>query len=139
QLLVRLEAGQHPRPRAGRDDDVLALVAAGAERTLRRLVPARLDGDPAGRVDRGLAPDHRDLVLPHQETDAVVEPLGDRARALDDGGVVVADLLRREAVVLGVLQIVENLRRAQQRLGRDAAPVEADAAEIFALDDGRPE
>ena len=31
--------------------------------------------------------------------------------------------------------MVEDLGRAQQRLGRDAAPVEADAAEVLALDD----
>src|SRR5262249_37716150 len=40
---------------------------------------------------------------------------------------------------LGVLQIVENLGRAQQRLGRNAAPVETDAAEIFPFDNGRLE
>ena len=36
QLLVRLDARQHARPRAGRDDDVLGLIAARAERALRR-------------------------------------------------------------------------------------------------------
>ena len=30
---------------------------------------------------------------------------------------------------------MEDLRRAQQRFGRDAAPIETDAAEIFAFDD----
>ena len=42
----------------------------------------------------------------------------------------------RQPVVLGVLHIVIDLGRAQQRLGRDAAPVQADAAEMIALDDG---
>ena len=37
QLLVRLEAGQHARPRAGRDDDVLGLIRARPERAFRRL------------------------------------------------------------------------------------------------------
>jgi hypothetical protein len=32
-----------------------------------------------------------------------------------------------------MIQIMLDLRRAQQRLGRDAPPVEADTAEIFAL------
>ena len=36
QLLVGLEAGQHARPRAGRDDDVLGLIGARAERVLGR-------------------------------------------------------------------------------------------------------
>ena len=34
-----------------------------------------------------------------------------------------------------MLHVVEHFGRAQQRLGRDAAPVEADAAEQLALDD----
>ena len=35
-----------------------------------------------------------------------------------------------------MLKIMKDLRRAQQRLGRNAAPVQADAAQIVALDDG---
>src|SRR5688572_11162417 len=34
---------------------------------------------------------------------------------------------------------MEDFRRAQQRLGRDATPVQADAAEVRALDDRGPE
>ena len=135
QLLVGLEARQHARPRAGGDDDVLGLIGAGRQRALRRFALRRLHRDLAGRVDRRLAPDHRDLVLLHQEADAVVEPLRHAARALDDLRGVEADIVGRQAVILGVLHVVVDLRRAQQRLGRDAAPVEADAAEIIALDD----
>ena len=40
QFLVGLEAGQHARPRAGGDDDVLGLIRAGAERALRRFALA---------------------------------------------------------------------------------------------------
>ena len=93
---------------------------------------------PGASIDR-LAPDHRDFVLLHQEADAVIEPLGHRARALDDGRGVEADIVGFQSVVLGVLHVVEDFRRAQQRLGRDAAPVETNAAEIIALDDGRLE
>ena len=136
QFLVGLEAGQHARPRAGGDDDVLGLIGAGAERAFRRFALAGFHRDFAGRVDRRLAPDHGDLVLLHQKADAVVEPLRHRARALHHGRRIVGDFAGRQPVILGVLQVVENLGRAQQRLGRDAAPVEADAAEIVALDDG---
>ena len=136
QLLVRLETRQHARPRAGGDDDVLGLVCAGAERALWRFAAAGFHGDLAGRVDRGFAPDHRDLVLLHEKADAVVEALRHRARALHHGARIVADLAGRKPVILGVLHVVKDLRRAQQRLGRDAAPVQADAAQIFALDDG---
>ena len=68
--------------------------------------------------------------------DALVELLGDAAAARDDLGEVGARLAARaQAIGLGMLHVVEHLGRAQQRLGRDAAPVEADAAEILALDD----
>ena len=139
QLLVRLDAGQHARPRAGGDDDVLGLIAAGRKRAFRRLALARLHRDLAGRVDRRLAPDDLNLVLLHQKTDAVIEPLRHRARARHDCRRIEADIVGFQAVVLGVLHVMENLGRAQQRLGRNAAPVEADAAEIIALDDGRLE
>ena len=82
-----------------------------------------------------LAHHDRDLVLLHQVRDALVELLGDRAAARDDLGDVERRLVVAEAVGVGVLHVVEHLGRAQQRLGRDAAPVEADAAEQLALDD----
>jgi hypothetical protein len=137
QFLVRLQAGKNARPRAGGDDDVLGRIGTGAQRALRRFAAAGLHRDLARRFDRRLAPDHGDLVLFHQEADAVVEPFGDGPRALDHRRRIVADLAGREPIILGVLQVMENLRRTQQRLGRDAAPIEANAAQIFALDDGR--
>ncbi len=51
-----------------------------------------------------------------------------------------ADLaLDGEAVIPSMRRKMIDLGRAQQRLGRDAAPVEADAAQMLALDDGRLE
>ena len=82
-----------------------------------------------------LAHHDRDLVLLHQVRDALVELLGDGAAARDDLGDVERGLVVAEAVGVGVLHVVEDFGRAQQRLGRDAAPVEADAAEQLALDD----
>src|SRR5262249_16671095 len=95
-----------------------------------------LYGDFAGRRDHGLAPDHGNLVLFHEKSDAVVESLGDGARALDDSGGIIGDLTRRQSVILGALEIVQNFRRAQQRFGWNTAPVKANAAEIFTLDNG---
>src|ERR1035437_11161614 len=37
QFLVRLDAGQHARSRAGGNDDLLALIGAGSEHALRRV------------------------------------------------------------------------------------------------------
>ena len=139
QLLVGLETGQHARPRARRDDDVLGLIGAGRQRALGRLALGCLDRKLARGLDGRLAPDHGNLVLLHQEADAIVEPPGHLARALHHGLGIEADVLGPEAVVLGVLHVMEDLGRTQQRLGRDAAPVEADAAQVVALDDGRLE
>ncbi len=52
------------------------------------------------------------------------------ARAIDDLGEVEGDIAGREAIGIGVLHQMVDLGRAQQRLRRDAAPVEADAPEI---------
>jgi hypothetical protein len=86
--------------------------------------------------DRRLAPDHVDLVFLHQEADAVIETLGNAARARHYGLGVEARIVGLEAELLGMGDVVEDLGGAQQRLGGDAAPVEADAAEMLALDDG---
>jgi hypothetical protein len=67
---------------------------------------------------------------------ALIKLLGHPARAFHHRVNVGSDILSGEAVILGMLHIVENLRRAQQRLGRDAAPVEANPAEVFTLDNG---
>ena len=109
--------------------------APGPERALRRLGLRRFHRDLARRVDRRLAPDHRDLVLLHEEADAVIEALRHPARAFHHGGRIVGDLLGGQAVVLGVLHVMVDLGRAQQRLGRNASPVQANAAEPRALDD----
>src|SRR3546814_16469534 len=45
-------------------------------------------------------------------------------------------LLRAEAVGGGMRQIMIDLGRAKQRLGRNAPPVEADPAQLLPLDDG---
>ncbi len=143
QLAVGLNTGQRARPGAGGDNDVLCLVGALAQRCPRRRMgrlhgfPGRSgDGHLARLGDRRLTPDDVDLVLLQQEADALVELAGDAARALDDGANIEADLLRRQAVIGGMLHVMVDLGGAQQRLGRDAAPVEADAAEMLALDDG---
>ena len=142
QLSVRLDSGKRTRPRAGRHDDVLGLIGSSTERALgrRRLRLHRgllrlADDDFAGLRDARLAPDHVDLVLLHQHADAAVETPRHAARALHDGGRVEADLLGHETVILGVIHVVIDLGGTQQRLGGNAAPVQADAAHVLALHD----
>jgi hypothetical protein len=67
--------------------------------------------------------------------DAVRQLLRNSARAGDEFFRVVGDVLRRQAELIEMVQQVMDFRRAQQGFGRDAAPVQADAAELVALDE----
>src|SRR5690606_22929165 len=126
-LAVGRRERQVALPRAGRDDDMLGGERLAALLALHFELPGR--GHPA------LAHVHGDLVLLHQVSDALVELLRHPARALHHCLKSGLYLLGNEAILLGVLHVVINLGRAQQRLGRDAPPVEADPAEQLALDD----
>ena len=59
---------------------------------------------------------------------------GHAARAFDHGGKIIVDLIRRQTEIFGTVHQVEHFGRAQQRLGGDAAPVQADAAEVLPVD-----
>ena len=120
-------ANGRSRARASGDHDVLGGKLDG--------LVALLDAELALAGQRAEALDHRDLVLLHQAFDAGVELPRHLAAAIDDLAKVEADIVRLQPIGIGVGHIVIDLRRAQQRLGRDAAPVEADAAEAFTLDD----
>ena len=78
-----------------------------------------------------------DPVLLHQELDAARQLRGNAARALHDGIQVKGRVFNLQTEGSGMLGEVKHLSGAQQRLGRDAAPVEADAAKALALDDRR--
>jgi hypothetical protein len=60
--------------------------------------------------------------------------LGHAPRAGDDGGQVKGNPGGCQAEILGAVHQVENLGRPQQRLGGNAAPVQADAPKMFAFD-----
>ncbi len=128
-LAVRLGEGQVARPGTGGNDDVL-----GGELFLALIA---LDREAGRTGQRALAHVHGDLVLLHQMRDALIELLRDAAAALHDRVQIGLDLARDlEAVILRVLRVMEDFRRTQQRLGRNTAPVEADAAQQFAFHDG---
>ncbi len=95
-----------------------------------------LDQDFARGGELGLAPDHIDLVLLEQETDAVRQLRGDAARPRHDLADVEARLLVGQPVGIGMLHVMVDFSRPQQRLGRNAAPVEADAAKVLPIDHG---
>src|SRR6185437_131249 len=127
---VGLEPGQRARSGAAGDDEIL-----GVELADRLAVLGDAEASLAEQLP--LAVDHRDLVLLHQEADAVRKLLCHLARALDHFLGVIGDLLGGEAIGIEAVQQVVDLGASQQRLGRDAAPVEADAAEMLALDHRR--
>ncbi len=122
----------------GRDDDVLCLDQAVV---LLAVYPGRfgggLDLDLLCRLERGRALVDVDLVLAHQEADALDQPVADLAAALLRDAVVELEVIEAESEVLVLAgQDVRQLRVAQERLGWDAADVKADAAQELALHDG---
>ncbi|MPL73135.1 hypothetical protein SDC9_18928 [bioreactor metagenome] len=133
QIAIGLEPRQAARTGAGGEDDVLR------GQLFHALLG--LDRDEAGLGQGGLAHHHGDLVLLQQMRDAARQLLRDPARARDDRVKIIADPLGLQAEFLGAVHQMEDLGRAQQRLGRDAAPVQADAAQMLALDhrDVQPE
>ena len=128
QLAVGFEPGQRAGPRAGRQHDMRRREIGHGFAVLR-------DGNFAFTGEPGLAIEHGDLVLAHQMPDAVRQLLGDRTRAGDDLLRVVADVFRGKAELVEVMQEMMDFGSAQQRLSRDAAPVQADSAQLVALDE----
>ena len=82
-----------------------------------------------------------DAVLLHQEVDALDAAVGDLAAAAEGDAVVEPDRAV-DADAEGLRLVREQVRQlgvAQQRLGRDAADVEAHAAPVLVLDHGDAE
>ena len=92
--------------------------------------------DFTGLGDLRLAPDDLNLVLFQQTIHTHVEPTRHAPRPRHNFRRIESDILRRQAVIFGMLHVVINLSRTQQRLGGDTAPIEADTTDVFALDDG---
>ena len=127
QLAVGLEPGKR-RARA----PVAMMMCLASNRG----APCRFAGRPRSAFPcKPRRPvDHRDLVLLHQIGDAVRKPSATlRLRSTSARGR--SGHCRRQPKLSGVPHRVIELGGAQQRLGRDAAPIQADAAEMLALDD----
>ena len=86
-----------------------------------------------------LAVHDRDLIFLQQVGDAAGKFLRNLAGARDDLFQIETGLLDRQAVLGRMRHIAVDFRRAQQRLGRNTAPVEADAAQMLALHHGHLE
>ncbi len=97
--------------------------------------------DASVRGDRNLAVasqfrgahDRGDFVLFEQGLNAAFHLFGNTTRALHHSFEVEVSLLNRQTEFFGAVHQVEHLSRAQHCLGRDTAPVEANAAQMLAL------
>ena len=125
-ITIGLQPRQFAGPRAGGDHDVRCLQLLGAG--------VGPDAHPALGGQARLAHERGDLVLLEQVADPGIELLGHAARTFHNRVEIVADSLGAQPEFPCPVHQVEHFRRAQHRLGRDAAPVEADAAHMLALD-----
>src|SRR5437867_2242885 len=120
RLLVDGDAGQRLRLGAGREDHRPRLDRLGPARP--RHVHGVVPLEDATTRDEG------DLVLPEQELDALRHAIGDAAAPLDRLGVARLEARETDTELRGPPEEVDHLGVAQERLGRDAPRVQADAA-----------
>src|SRR5690606_37027007 len=94
------------------------------------------DGDLAAAGERRGALDVGDLVLLHEELDTLRVLGAHAARALHGHAVVELHLADGDAELPGVPDLDSHCGGLEQRLGGNAAPEHAGAAERLTLDDG---
>ena len=119
---VDLEAGERLGIGAGREDDVLADVGLA------------VDGDLARTCEPALSLDDGDAAALDQAGEPLEETGDDAVLVAVDAGHVDAVEGGSHAELLGVARRVGDLGGVEQRLGRDAADVEAGPAEVPLLD-----
>ena len=109
--------------------DPVAMMTFFASYVVRRSVGAG-DVDEVAGAQRAAPLRPRDLVLPEEELDALRVLRHDVVLALEHAREVDLDVADADAVLGGVLaQELDVLGRVEERLGRDAADVDAGAAE----------
>ena len=108
------------------------LLAAGARGTRgRSSIAVERDPDRARAVEPAAARDPGHLVLVDEALEAGPHPLHDLVAPARDLFEVEAGLaLQHDPEILGLLEAGEQLGRFEQRLGRDAADVEARPADL---------
>src|SRR5205823_420438 len=82
----------------------------------------------------GVANNRAHLVLAEQELDALHHLVDDLAAAVDRLRHVELQIVEGDPVGLGVADEVDDLGVPEQRLARDAAPIEAETANALLLD-----
>ena len=126
-LMMRSPSISRPGQRAG--------VGAGREdQRLRGGVRRAVDLDGVRRRHPAGALDDRDVATLHQAGEALVEPIDDAVLVLVDPRHVDALEGRLDADLLALASGVGDLGGVEQGLGRDAAAVQAGAADLAAFD-----
>ncbi len=128
QIPIAFEPGQVARARTGGQNNRFRFKLGDF------LFIGTRHGHFAFTLERARTLEHRDFMLLHQKADAFFHLLAHPARTGDDFGNVECRILDADAVVRRVLNQMKYLRRTQQRFGRDATPVEANTAQMLALD-----
>ena len=127
-LSIGFQLRQIPRSCACGNDDILGCEC--------RYIAIFRNGNRRGGLQHAVTHMDVDLILLHQMGDALVELARHTTRTFDNGIQIGGDLFRFQAIIARMLHIMIDFRRTQQRFGRNTAPVEADAAQVFALNDG---
>ena len=125
---IRSCAGNEAGRRRGR--------AGGDDRPLRADRRLAVDGDRLAILERGRARELLDAVGGQQLLHAAAKLVDDLVLATDHRRVIEGRAADRDAERRGVADMGEGLGRGDQRLGRDAAVVQARPAEAVPLDDG---
>src|SRR6266550_4714971 len=113
--------------------------AGGDDHRLLRIVDVAADLHLLPGLHHARALDDGDLVLLHEELDALRVLITHTARAFHRDAVVGLDAARLDAEVLRLLQQVGDVRGMQQGLGRNAADVDTHAAQFVLFHHRRAE
>jgi hypothetical protein len=136
-VAVRLEPGQRLDPRTRGEDHVGGIEHALAAGARRAVLTGLVDPDLLRAIEPAATLDPGDLVLGDEALEPGPHPLHDGIAASGHRGVVDLGLARQvEAELLGVADPIDEAGGLEQRLGRDAAAVQACAADLVLVDEG---
>ena len=127
---VRLETGQHARFRTRGNDNVFGFECLRFAAFAHFHLAAALE---CGKAVNGV-----DLVLLHQEFDALGVLAHNFALAVEDARIIDARVIAVKSLLFRMREVLPHIGGVQERLGGDAADVEAGAPELVVFfDNGR--
>ena len=127
-MFVRIRFASGCKPGSMRASDPVASMMNRDSYVCWSLIGIDLHLAPADQP--GVAFHHVHLVLFHQELDAFGMLGNNRVLAIENLWVVELRIVAGDALLFGMLEVVPNLRRLQQRFRRNAANVQAGSAQL---------